>query len=55
MYHDLNGMEKTVFEHSTGLFGKPKLTAGALAKKLKVTPTQLSRMKKSIVDRYWRD
>ena len=51
LYHELGGMDKSVLEYSTGLFGKPKLSGNEIAKKLKLTPTQVSRVKKSIADK----
>ena len=51
LYHELAGTDKAVLEHSTGLFGKPKLSGNDIAKKLKLTPTQVSRIKKSIADK----
>ena len=48
LYHELAGTDKSILEYSTGLFGKPKLSGNDIAKKLRLTPTQVSRIKKTI-------
>ena len=52
MYHDLSGTERSVLEHSVGLFGKPKLSGNDIALKLNMTPTQVSRVRKTLADKY---
>lgn len=51
VYHDLNPVQKTIFESTTGYGGAPVLTGKELTKKLNITQGQLSYQKKRIVDR----
>lgn len=52
VYRSLPPQEKLVFEHLTGYGGKPILKANEIAKKLKVTPSQISQIKKKIVKKF---
>ena len=52
MYHDLSGTERSVLEHSVGLFGRQKLSGNEIAEKLKLTPTQVSRIRKNLAQKY---
>ena len=49
IYHDLTPLQKSIFEHSTGYQGKPKLSGEAMMKKLNITQGQLSYQKTLIV------
>jgi DNA-directed RNA polymerase specialized sigma subunit len=49
IYHDLTPLQKSIFEHSTGYQGKPKLSGDAMMKKLGITQGQLSYQKTLIV------
>ena len=51
IYHDLNPMQKSIFEHTTGYGGAPILSGKELTTKLKMTQGQLSYEKKKIIDR----
>jgi DNA-directed RNA polymerase specialized sigma subunit len=51
--HDLTSDEAPVFEYVFGRGGKPKLGTGAIAKKLGMSAPKISRIKKSIADK-WR-
>lgn len=46
--YDLTPQEKLVWEYSQGLNGRPKLDGNQIAKKLSVSPSTVSRLKKSI-------
>jgi RNA polymerase sigma factor (sigma-70 family) len=48
IYYELSPREKTVFEYLTGKYGKPKLSAGEIAKKMRVSDATVSRIRKSI-------
>lgn len=50
--YDLSGDEKVVFEHLYGIGGKEKLGPGAIAKKMKMSAPKVSRLKRSIADKY---
>jgi DNA-directed RNA polymerase specialized sigma subunit len=49
IYHDLTPLQKSIFEHSTGYGGKPRLSGDAMMKKLNITQGQLSYQKTLIV------
>lgn len=49
IYHDLTPLQKSIFEHSTGYLGKPKLSGAEMMKKLNITQGQLSYQKTLIV------
>jgi DNA-directed RNA polymerase specialized sigma subunit len=51
VYHDLNPVQKKIFEHTTGYAGAPILSGSALMKNLNITQGQLSYEKRKIVDR----
>jgi hypothetical protein len=48
IYPDLSPMDQLIFEHSSGLFSKRKLTPAQLAKKLGVSQGTISLRKKHI-------
>jgi DNA-directed RNA polymerase sigma subunit (sigma70/sigma32) len=50
VYHDLVPSDKLIFEHMTGFGGKPILGAPAIAKKLKISETQVGHRVKIISD-----
>jgi DNA-directed RNA polymerase specialized sigma subunit len=52
VYYELNPQEKAVYEHLTGRFGKPMLDGAAIAKKLKTTPSTVSRIRQKIADKF---
>lgn len=49
-YHDLSPIQKKIFEHTTGWGGAKILDRVSLAKKLKITPAQLSYQKRKLVE-----
>ena len=49
--YELTPEEKTVFEYAMGANGKPQLKPGAIAKKLNMQNSKVSRLKKSIADK----
>ena len=49
IYHDLTPLQQSIFEHTTGYQGKPKLTGSAIMKKLNITQGQLSYQKTLMV------
>ena len=49
IYHDLTPLQKSIFEHSTGYLGKPKLSGAEMMRRLKITQGQLSYQKSLIV------
>jgi len=51
VYHDLNPVQKTIFEHQTGYGGKQKLTNQELMSKLNITQGQLSYEKRRLIDK----
>tara|TARA_Y100001973_G_scaffold106820_1_gene188376 strand:+ start:12873 stop:13796 length:924 start_codon:yes stop_codon:yes gene_type:complete len=49
VYHELHDeKERLVFEYTAGFNGKPELSAGEIAKKLKLHPSKVSRIRKKI-------
>lgn len=50
IYHDLSPLQKKIFEHTTGWGGAKILSRAELAKKLNITPAQLSYQKRRLVD-----
>lgn len=46
--HELDATELFVYEHSTGENGKPRLSGNEIAKRLKVSPATVSRLKTGI-------
>ena len=52
IYRKLSPEEKLVFEHLTGYGGKPILKAKDIAKKLRVSPTYVSNIRKRIVEKF---
>ena len=50
--YELTMEEKQVFEYLYGFGGKPKLAPGAIAKKLNMSAPKVSRLKKSIAEKY---
>jgi DNA-directed RNA polymerase specialized sigma subunit len=51
LQYDLRGEEKLVHEYLFGLGGKPQLAPGAIATKLKWTPSKVTRLKNKIIDK----
>lgn len=52
--YDLSPDERAVFEHLYGVGGKSKLGPGAIARKLKISAPKVSRLKRSIAQKYER-
>lgn len=52
--YELNAEERQVFEHLFGVGGKPKLEPGQIAQKLNMSAPKVSRLKKSISEKYAR-
>jgi DNA-directed RNA polymerase specialized sigma subunit len=50
--YELTPEENSVFEHIYGIGGKPVLSPGQIAKKLNMSAPKVSRLKKSIADKY---
>lgn len=50
--YELTSDEKAVFEHLYGVGGKPKLGPGQIARKLNMSAPKVSRLKKSIAQKY---
>lgn len=50
--YDLNSDERAVFEHLYGVGGKPRLGPGAIARKLGMSAPKVSRLKRSIAEKY---
>lgn len=50
--YDLSHDERAVFEHLYGIGGKPVLGPGAIARKLGMSAPKVSRLKKSIAEKY---
>lgn len=50
--YDLNQDEKVVYEYLYGVNGKPKLSPGQIAKKTKMSAPKVSRLKRSIANKY---
>ena len=48
IYYELDSREKLVFEYLTGKYGKPKSTAGEIAKLMGVSDATVSRIRKRI-------
>lgn len=48
IYHDLSPQEKTVYEYTLGVNGKPKLPAKEIARIMGVSGPKVSRLRKSI-------
>jgi DNA-directed RNA polymerase specialized sigma subunit len=51
IYHQLSPQERLVHEYTFGLNGKPELTTGAIAKKLKWDASKVSKLKTSIANK----
>jgi RNA polymerase sigma factor (sigma-70 family) len=51
LYHELNGMEKVVFEHTFGYGGKSVLNNKEIAKRLNTNEMQVHRIKKKLSKR----
>lgn len=51
IYNDLPTKDKLLFEHTTGYGGKPILDNNELAKRLEMTPGQISYAKKKLVNK----
>lgn len=49
--HQLNPTERIVLEYSLGLNGKPKLGSGAIAKKLKLDNSKVSKLRSGIFEK----
>jgi DNA-directed RNA polymerase specialized sigma subunit len=52
--YELTSDEKQVFEYIYGVGGKPKLGPGQIARKLKMSAPKISRLKRSIAEKYAR-
>ena len=50
--HDLSTDERAVFEYVHGTGGKPRIGTGAIAKQLRMSAPKVSRLKKSIADKW---
>lgn len=48
IHHDLDPEERTVFEYTLGMYGKPKLSATAIAKEMKISLPKVSRIRRRI-------
>jgi RNA polymerase sigma factor (sigma-70 family) len=48
IYQDLTPDERVVFEYSIGMNGKPKLSAGAIARKMGISQPKVSRIRRKI-------
>lgn len=48
IYHELSPDERLVFEYSIGANGKPKLSAGKIAEKMKISQPKVSRIRRKI-------
>lgn len=48
IYHELTPDQRTVYEYSLGVHGKPKLKAGQIAKTMGVSPAKVSRLRSQI-------
>jgi DNA-directed RNA polymerase specialized sigma subunit len=51
VYHDLPATHRQVFAHSLGYNGAPKLTPGAIATQLNLSPARVSQLKADIAER----
>ena len=51
IYHDLTAEERLVFDYSLGAHGKPKLLAGEIAKKMKISQPKVSRIRRKISEK----
>jgi DNA-directed RNA polymerase specialized sigma subunit len=49
LYNELDNTEKLVYEYGVGFGGKPKLNVKEMAKKLNTYPSNIVRIKKSII------
>lgn len=47
-YYGLNAQEKSVFDYSLGAHGQPKLKAGEIAVRLKLSPARISAIKEAV-------
>ena len=52
LQYDLNDEEQQVFEYLYGMGGKPKLGPGAISRTLGMSAPKVSRLKKSIAEKY---
>lgn len=50
--YDLSSEERQVFEYLHGVGGKPRLGPGQIARKLKMSAPKVSRLKRSIAEKY---
>jgi DNA-directed RNA polymerase specialized sigma subunit len=48
IYQDLSAQERSVFEYTLGVNGKPKLTAGQIAKEMSISQPKVSRIRRKI-------
>ena len=48
IYHDLTAQERSVYEYTLGVNGKPKLSAKDIAAKMNISGPKVSRLRKSI-------
>ena len=49
--HELTPQQRTVYEYTLGVNGKKKLKAGSIAKKMKISPSKVSRIRNQIRDK----
>ena len=49
--HELSPQQRTVYEYTLGVNGKQKLKAGTIAKRLKISPSKVSRIRNQIRDK----
>jgi DNA-directed RNA polymerase specialized sigma subunit len=47
-FYGLNDQEKQVFDFSLGAHGQPKLKAGEIAERLKISPARISAIKENV-------
>jgi len=52
LQYDLNDEERQVFEYLYGMGGKPKMGPGAISRQLGMSAPKVSRLKKSIAEKY---
>ncbi len=51
LYHDLTGRDKTIFEYSLGVGGRPRLSNKQIAQKLNTNEMAIHRAKKSMAEK----
>ena len=49
--HELTPQQRTVYEYTLGVNGKPELKAGVIAKTMKISPSKVSRIRNQIRDK----